>query len=98
MPAYLIAEQEITDPETFEKYREISSRTIAQHGGRFIVRGGAVEPLEGGWVPKRLVIVEFPTMEQARRWYSSAEYAPGIKLRQAASTGRSILVEGLSSD
>jgi uncharacterized protein (DUF1330 family) len=94
MTAYLIAELEVTDPAAFERYKQISGATIAAHGGRFIVRGGAAEPLEGGWVPKRIVVVEFPSMEAAKRWYRSAEYAPGIAIRQAASVGRSILVEG----
>jgi uncharacterized protein (DUF1330 family) len=94
MKAYLISEMEIHDPEAFARYREISSRTIAAHGGRFLVRGGAAEALEGGWEPKRIVVIEFPSMEAAKVWYRSAEYTPAIALRQGATTGRSILVEG----
>jgi len=67
---------------------------VTQYGGRFVVRGGKVQPLEGGWSPKRVVVVEFPTMEQAQKWYRSAEYAPLIKLRQKASKGKLLLVEG----
>jgi uncharacterized protein (DUF1330 family) len=68
---------------------------IAKYGGRYIVRGGKVEPLEGGWQPKRLAVLEFPTLDQALKFYRSEEYAPLIKLRQSASRGRMVVVEGL---
>jgi uncharacterized protein (DUF1330 family) len=94
MAAYVIADVDVKDAAKYDEYRPIAARTVAQYGGRFLVRGGAVEPLEGGWTPKRVVVLEFPSMEQAQRWYRSPEYAPGIALRQAASVGRVILVEG----
>ena len=94
MTAYVIADVEVKDAAKYEEYRPIAARTVAQYGGKFLVRGGAVEPLEGGWTPKRVVVLEFPSMEQAKRWYRSPEYAPGIALRQAASVGRVILVDG----
>jgi uncharacterized protein (DUF1330 family) len=94
MTAYVIADVDVKDAEKYAQYRPIAARTVAQYGGRFLVRGGEAEPLEGGWSPKRIVVLEFPSMEQARRWYSSPEYAPGIALRQAASVGRLVLVEG----
>ena len=97
MAAYVIADVEVKDAETYERYRPIAAETVAKYGGRFLVRGGRVEPLEGGWSPKRIVVLEFPSMEQAKRWYSSPEYAPGIELRQAASVGRLILVEGAAA-
>jgi uncharacterized protein (DUF1330 family) len=94
MVAYVIADVDVKDAEKYEQYRPIAARTVAQYGGRFLVRGGAIEPLEGGWSPKRIVVLEFPSLEQAKRWYASPEYAPGIELRQAASVGRLVLVEG----
>jgi uncharacterized protein (DUF1330 family) len=94
MPAYVIGEIEVTDPATYDAYRKQVLATIEKHGGRFAARGGKAEGLEGGWTPKRIVIVEFPSYEQALKWYRSPEYAPLITLRQKASRGRLILVEG----
>jgi len=94
MAAYVIGEIEVTDPGIYEEYRKQVPAVIAKFGGRYLVRGGRVEPLEGGWSPKRLVVVEFPSMEQALKWYRSAEYAPLIKVRQKASRGHLAIVEG----
>ena len=94
MAAYVIGEIEVTDPAVYEEYRKRVPAVIAQYGGRYLVRGGKVEPLEGGWTPKRLVALEFPTMEQARKWYRSPEYAPLIELHQKAARGRLVMVEG----
>jgi uncharacterized protein (DUF1330 family) len=94
MAAYMIGEIEVTDQATYDEYRKQVMATVEKHGGRFIVRGGKVEALEGGWAPKRLVILEFPTMQKLLGWYRSAEYAPLIKLRQRASRGRLVAVEG----
>jgi uncharacterized protein (DUF1330 family) len=94
MAAYVIGDIEVTDSAAYDDYRKQVLATVEKFGGRFAVRGGAVEPLEGGWAPKRLVMVEFPTLEQARKWYRSSEYAPLIQLRQKASRGRLVLVEG----
>jgi uncharacterized protein (DUF1330 family) len=94
MAAYVIGEIEVTDSTAYDEYRKQVLATIEKFGGRFAVRGGVVEPLEGGWVPRRLVVVEFPTLEQARKWYHSPDYAPLIKLRQKASRGKLVLVEG----
>jgi uncharacterized protein (DUF1330 family) len=94
MAAYAIAEIEVTDPAVYEEYRKQVPAVVAKYGGRFIVRGGRVEPLEGGWSPKRFVALEFPSMEQALKWYRSEEYAPLIRLRQKTSRGKLIIVEG----
>ena len=94
MAAYVIGEIEVTDPVLYEEYRKQVPAVVARYGGRFIVRGGRVEPLEGGWSPKRFVALEFPSMEQALKWYRSEEYAPLIRLRQKASRGKLIVVEG----
>jgi uncharacterized protein (DUF1330 family) len=95
MPAYVIADIEITDPAAYEEYRAKVPATIAQYGGRYVARGGKTEALEGGWTPKRIALLEFPSLEQARKWYRSPEYAPLVKIRQKASRGRVIMVEGL---
>ena len=94
MTAYVIGDIEVTDPATYDEYRKQVLATIEKYGGRFAVRGGKVAALEGGWAPKRAVMVEFPSYEQALKWYRSPEYAPLIKLRQKASRGRLFLVEG----
>jgi len=94
MAAYVVGEMEITDPQLYEEYRRQVLAVVTRYGGRFIVRGGRVETLAGGWSPKRFVALEFPSMEQARQWYGSPEYAPLIALRQKASRGKLILVEG----
>ena len=94
MPAYVIADVEVTDPATFEEYRTRVGATVEQYGGRFIVRGGRTETLEGDYQPHRVVVLEFPSYEQARRWYHSSEYAPLITMRQKAANTTAILVEG----
>ncbi|WP_407151943.1 DUF1330 domain-containing protein [Bradyrhizobium sp. ORS 86] len=95
MPAYAISEVEMRDPVAFEAYRSLAANTIAQYGGRYIVRGGAAEVVEGGPSPKAIVIVEFPTMAILREWYASPEYAEALKLRASALERRLIFVEGV---
>ena len=94
MPAYVVAEVEVTEPAVYEEYRKLVPATIAKYGGRFLVRGGAVEVKEGAWQPKRLVVLEFDSMEQARKWYHSPEYAPALALRAKAARSKVLLVEG----
>lgn len=96
MPAYIINDMEVTDAELLEEYKKLSPPTVAQYGGRFVARGGAVEPLEGGWSPRRVVILEFPSMAQARAWIDSPDYAQARALRQRASRSKIILVEGVA--
>jgi uncharacterized protein (DUF1330 family) len=95
MAAYVIADVEVTDPELYDRYRKEVPATVAAHGGRFVARGGEVQALEGGWSPKRIVILEFPSMAKLRAWYDSAEYRPLIEMRQRASKGKLIAVEGV---
>jgi len=95
MPAYVINDMEVTDPVTFDEYRRLSPATVAQYGGRFLARGGATEPLEGGWEPRRLVILEFPSVAQAKAWIDSPEYAPARALRQASAKSRMVVTEGV---
>jgi len=94
MSAYVIAEIEVTDPAGYEEYRKQVLAVVTKYGGKFIVRGGKVDAREGGWNPKRIVLVEFPSLAQAQKWYDSEESRPLIKLRQKASKGRLIIVEG----
>ena len=94
MAAYVIAEIEVTDPAGYEEYRKQVLAVVTKYGGKFVVRGGRIEALEGGWAPKRVVALEFPSMEQALKWYRSPEYAPLIQARQKASKGRLIAIEG----
>lgn len=94
MKGYLLANIEVTDPQGYDEYRKIVGESIAAFGGRFIVRGGRTEVLEGDWVPKRLVIVEFPSMERLKAWYDSPAYAPALALRKRASISSLVMVEG----
>jgi uncharacterized protein (DUF1330 family) len=94
MSAYVIAEIDVVDPAGYEEYRKQVLAVVTQYGGKFLVRGGKVDPREGGWAPRRIVVLEFPSLAQAQKWYDSPEYAPLIKLRQKASKGKLILVEG----
>jgi uncharacterized protein (DUF1330 family) len=97
MSAYVIAEIEVTDPVEYEQYRLRVPATIAAHGGRFIVRGGACQVLEGEQRAGRRVILEFPDMAHLQAWYASPEYQPLIALRQRASKGSLVAVEGVSA-
>lgn len=94
MTAYIIAEIQITDPAAYDEYRPLAAASIARFGGRFMARGGKVDLLEGAPQPERIVVIEFPDAETARRWYRSEEYQTALKIRQAASRGRVLLVEG----
>ena len=94
MPAYIIVDIEITDPVQYEAYKQLAGPTVGQFNGRYVVRGGAVETLEGGWRPGRLVVLEFPSVQRAREWWESDEYAPAKAMRQASATSEMILVEG----
>jgi uncharacterized protein (DUF1330 family) len=95
VPAYVINDMEVTDPVSFDEYRKLSPPTVAKFGGRFLVRGGAVESLEGDWQPKRLVVLEFPSLERAKAWIDSVDYAPARRLRQLSSRSRLIVVDGV---
>ena len=96
MPAYLIVEVEIHDATEYENYKKLTPASLVPFGGRFVVRGGQAEMLEGDRKPARVVVVEFPTAEKARQWWISPEYAPAKKLRQRIATTRMLLVEGVS--
>jgi uncharacterized protein (DUF1330 family) len=95
MAAYVIADVDVHDAALFEEYRKLVPPTIAQYGGKYLVRGGATDSKEGGWAPKRVVLLEFPTMAQAKAWYHSTEYAPALALRLKAAKNRMVIVEGV---
>jgi uncharacterized protein (DUF1330 family) len=96
MPAYVIAEVEITNPDGYKEYAAMVPATIEQYGGRFIVRGGKSHVLEGDWPERRRVVIEFPSVEAARKWWDSPEYVKPKALRRANSKGRLLLIEGAS--
>ena len=94
MPAYVVVDIEIHDPVRYEEYRRVAPPSIAAYGGRYLVRGGSLGILEGEWQPKRLVVLEFPTVEQARAWWASPEYAPAKVIRQASAHTDMVVVAG----
>jgi uncharacterized protein (DUF1330 family) len=95
MPAYTVVEVEVHDPVRYEDYKKMVPSSLEAFGGRFLVRGGPVETLEGEWAPKRLVIVEFPSVEKAKAWWASSEYAEAKALRHATAKTQLIVAEGL---
>lgn len=95
MAAYIVVDVAITDPQEYRTYTQQVPATLEKYGGRFIVRGGQTETLEGDWQPGRFVILEFPSVEQARAWYSSPEYTAIIGIRHHAANSNMILVQGV---
>ena len=96
MPAYVVVQITVEDPVRYAEYRRIAPPSIAVYGGRYVVRGGAGEILEGSWLPPRLVVLEFPTVEQARAWWGSPEYAPAKALRQQCASTEMLLIDGVA--
>jgi uncharacterized protein (DUF1330 family) len=95
MPAYVAVQVVIEDPVSYERYKKLTPGSLEPFGGRFLARGGATEALEGTWKPERFVLLEFPSAERARAWWSSPEYAEAKKLRQASATTQMLLIEGV---
>ena len=95
MAAYVIAQIEVVDPTQFETYRQQVPATIAAYGGRYVVRGGASETLEGTWNPKRVVILEFPDRATAKAWWSSHAYSPVKAIREQAARTELIVIDGI---
>lgn len=96
MAAYVIVEIEVTDPVQYEAYKTQAPATVAAHGGKYIARGGQTQVLEGEWSPKRLVILEFESMEQAVAWWNSPEYSAIKGIRQQATVSKMVALEGLA--
>ena len=97
MPAYVIVDIDIFDQASYDANNLGGIDTVSVYDGRYLVRGGTVETLEGDWLPRRLVILEFPSMERAREWLVSAEYAPARALRHQVANTNMLLVEGYES-
>ena len=95
MTAYVIFDIDIHDPEQYGDYRQLAAPTVAQYGGRYIVRGGAASSLEGDWQPNRVVVLQFDTTEQARAWHDSPEYRPARAIRERTARSKAIIVEGV---
>jgi uncharacterized protein (DUF1330 family) len=95
MSAYVVVDVDVGDAEVYERYKGLAPPAIAAHGGRYLARGGKTAVLEGDWAPKRAVILEFPSFEQAKAWWASAEYAEGKALRQSCARTNMIVLEGL---
>lgn len=95
MKAYIIGDITITDPVRYEEYKKLTQATLEPYSGRFVVRGGERTVLEGGWESGRIVVLEFPSTEKAKAWYDGEVYAPAKAIRQSASKGKFVLVEGV---
>jgi uncharacterized protein (DUF1330 family) len=96
MAVYIIVEVKIHNPAEYEDYKKLTPISLAKYGGKFIVRGGKTETLEGGWAPERIVVLEFPTVERAKEWWNSPEYAPAKALRNRTADSKMIVVEGFN--
>lgn len=94
MKAYVIVDVKINDPQRYEDYKKLTPASLKPFDGKFIVRGGSSETLEGDWQPGRIVVIEFPSLEKAKAWWSSDLYAPAKALRQATAFTKMIVVEG----
>ncbi len=95
MPAFVIVEIEVRDPEAYETYRSLVPASLDAYGGKFIARGGATENLEGDWAPERIVVLEFPSLERARQWWASPEYRDAKAIRMRAARTRMIATDGV---
>ena len=95
MPAYVIVDISVTDPAIYAEYMKVAPATIANFGGKYVVRGGKAERLEGEWAPRRVVVLEFPSYDRAKAWWASPEYAEARELRERSATANMIVVESL---
>jgi len=94
VPAYVMCDITVTDPEAYEDYKPLAAGAVKQYGGRYLARGGRRETLEGDWEPQRVVLLEFPDLEAAKRFYASSEYGEARRARHGAASARIIVVEG----
>ncbi len=94
MSAYVIVEVTIHNPEEYKDYMKLTPASIATYDGRFVVRGGKTESLEGDWNPQRIVVLEFPSVERAKEWWASPEYTPAKEIRQRTASTKMLVVEG----
>jgi uncharacterized protein (DUF1330 family) len=98
MPAYVIVRVEVTNWEEYKEYLKVGPGTLAQYGGKFIARNGEKATLEGPEETRRLVILEFPSLAEAKAWYNSMEYQDAKKLRAGASIGSLVAIDGVEAD
>jgi uncharacterized protein (DUF1330 family) len=96
MSAYVVVNITVRDRETYERYKQLAAPAVATYGGRYLVRGGPTECLEGSWRPSRFVILEFPSVEAGQAWWASPEYEPAKALRQSCAETEMVLVEGVA--
>lgn len=94
MSAYFVIEIDVKDPEVYAEYVKMAPAAVKHYGGKYLVRGGKAEIMEGEGEPKRIVVLEFESVEKGKEWLNSPEYQPARALRQGAATARMILVEG----
>ncbi|MEP6895956.1 MAG: DUF1330 domain-containing protein [Chloroflexota bacterium] len=95
MTAYVIVDIEVTDPVGYEEYKKLAPAIIEAFGGKYLARGGRTETLEGDWLPNRLVILQFESFEQAKKWIDSSEYSEARKMRLATTNSKMVVIEGL---
>lgn len=96
MTAYVVINNDIRDPDRYSEYAKLAPATVEAYGGKYLARGGKVEILEGDWVPARLVILQFESVEQAKKWLNSPEYSEPRRMRQSAARSRMVVIEGAS--
>lgn len=95
MPAYIIVDIVVHNPEAIERYRQLTPASMAAFNGKFVVRGGPITALEGDWMPERIVVIQFPTVDDAKRWWNSEIYSEAKAIRQSAAKTKMIIVEGV---
>lgn len=95
MTAYIVINNDILDPDRYSEYAKLAPATVEAYGGKYLARGGKVEVLEGDWVPSRLVIIQFESVERAKKWLHSEEYREPREIRQSAAHSRMVVIEGV---
>jgi uncharacterized protein (DUF1330 family) len=95
MSAYVIVDMDVTNPSAYDEYRKLAPPTVAAYGGRYLARGGRTETWEGEWIPNRLVILEFESVERAKQWLDSPEYTAIKHVRHEAATTNMVVIEGV---
>ena len=94
MLAYVVVDIEVTNPTDYARYKDLAGASVTKHGGRYLARGGKTDVLEGSFQPKRFVILEFPSVEKAKAWWGSTDYAEAKSLRQKAAKTSMVVTEG----
>src|SRR6266498_527560 len=95
MPAYVIVEIDMGEPAGYKEYKKLAGATVEKYGGKYMVRGGRIEVLEGDWRPKRIVVLQFESTQRAKQWLNCEEYRKPRKMRNRTADTKMILVEGV---